>query len=188
HLPRAMIIPLLNTSAFLKNRDLDGARASGREAVDLALQVGARDLLLSAAVNLVLTCWVAGDWDEAESLHARFRDDFPDNAVDLVSIRAVLAIMRAERDEPIDFELVLPDIDGTDDAGQYVAAIAEALITERDGDPEAAVPAFVRAVDSAHRAFGIDDDFAVVWPIAIERALAAGQASDVDRLLAYIVE
>jgi len=39
----------------------------------------------------------------------------------------------------------------------------------------------------AHRAFGIDDDFAIVWPIAVEKALAAGQTNEGERLLGYIV-
>jgi tetratricopeptide (TPR) repeat protein len=188
HLPRAMINPLLNTSAFLKNRDLVPARASGREAVELALQVGAHDLMRAAAINLALTCWVSGDWDEAEAVYAQHRDDLLAYPIDLMTIRAVLVFVRTARDEPVDFEVVVPELDASDVAGESVGALVEALIAEGAGHVEDAAAVFSRAADASYRAFGIDDDFAILWPFAIESVLAAGQTSEAERLLRYVAE
>ncbi|MEY2403022.1 MAG: hypothetical protein QOD38_573, partial [Acidimicrobiaceae bacterium] len=188
HLPRAMIVPLLNSSAFLKNRDVDAARSSGREAVELTLQVGARDLLRSAAMNLALTCWVSGDWDEAEALHTHHQDDFASYSVDLMTIRAVLVFIRTARDEPVDFEMAVPQFDAGDAAGEYVGTLTEALIADANGDADGAAVVLARAVDVCHRAFGIDDDFAVLWPFAVERVLAAGHTSEAERLLRFVAD
>jgi hypothetical protein len=181
-----MIIPLLNSTAFLKNRDVGAARASGREAVELTLQVGARDLLRAAAMNLALACWISGDWDEAEALYTQHEEDFRTGPVDLMTIRAVLVFIRTARDESVEFELAAPNFDIDDAAGEYVGALTEALLLERNGDAEGAAVLLARAVDVCHRAFGIDDDFAVLWPFAVERIVAAGHMSDAERLLGYV--
>ncbi|MEY2424130.1 MAG: hypothetical protein QOI95_4197 [Acidimicrobiaceae bacterium] len=188
HLPRAMIVPLLNSSALLKNRDVEAALASGREGIELTLQVGARDLLRSAAMNLTLTCWVSGDWDEAEALHAQHFDDLLAHAVDLMTMRAVLVFIRTARDEPVDFEIAVPEVDADDAAGESVATLIEALLAEANGDADGAAVVLARAVDVCYRAFGIDDDFAVLWPFAIERVLAAGHTSEAERLLGYVAD
>ena len=187
-LHRAIVTPLLNLSAFLKNRDLDEARAAGREAVEAAQQAGARDLVRMAAMNLALTCWVSGDWDEVEALHVRHHDDFLHHAVDCMTMRAVLVFVRTARDEPIDFEVVAPEYDTSNKAAEYIHALVEALLAEADGDLGKAALEFTRAMDVAHHMAGIEDDFAVLLPFAVESVLAAGQPGEAERLLRYVAD
>jgi tetratricopeptide (TPR) repeat protein len=186
HLPRATITPLLNLCAFLKNRDLDEARTAGRDAVEASLQAGARDLLRMAALNLGLTCWVSGDWDEAEALLVRHHDDFLSAPVDLMMMRAVLVFIRTARDEPIDFELVVPDYDTSNAAAESVDALIQALLAEADGDRNKTALEFIRAMDIAHRMAGIEDDFAVLLPFAVESVIAAGRTGEAVRLCQYV--
>ena len=188
HLPRAIVVPLLNLSAFLKNRDLDEARAAGRDAVEAAQQAGARDLVRNAAMNLALTCWVSGDWDEAEALHVRHHDDFLNHAVDRMTMHAVLVFVRSARDEPIDFEVVPPEYDVSNAVAEYIDALVQALLAEADGDLDKAALEFTRAADVAHRMAGIEDDFAVLLPFAVESALAAGHTSEAERILGYVAD
>ena len=187
-LPRAMIIPLLNSACFLKNRDVAEARTACREALELALQVGARDRLGATAMNLAMTCWVSGDWDEVEALYAQHRDDLLDRSFDITTIQLVLTFIRAARDEEVDFQLVAPEFDAGNSAGAYLASVMEALVAEANGDVDGTAVLLARAVDTCHRAFGIDDDFAIVWPIAVEGVLAAGQGDEAERLLGFIAD
>ncbi|MEY2424131.1 MAG: hypothetical protein QOI95_4198 [Acidimicrobiaceae bacterium] len=188
HLPRATILPLLNISAFLKNRDLDEARTAGREAVELTLQAGARDLVRIAAMNLALTCWVSGDWDETEALHVSHQDNFLSYPLDLIVIRSVLVFIRTARDEPVDFQLVVPEYDASNSAAEYVDALAQGLRAEAEGDLEKAAVELTRAMDAAYRVSGIEDDFAVLLPFAIDSVLAAGNTSEAERLLGYVAD
>ena len=188
HLPRAMIMPLLNLNAFLKNRDLDAALAAGREAVQLTLQTGDRELLRGSALNLALTCWVSGDWDEVETFYAQHHDDFFNATLDLMLLRSVVSFIRAARHEPVDFDVVVPDFDPANSTDRYGAELATALRAQGVGDVQTAADAFARSVDAAYEAIGIEDDFAVTWPMAVEAALAAGQTTEAERLLGYVAD
>jgi class 3 adenylate cyclase/tetratricopeptide (TPR) repeat protein len=186
HLPRAMILPLLNMSAFLKNRDLEAARDSGREAVELTVQVGARDLMRSTALNLGLTYWVSGEWDEAEALYARHVEDFLSYPNELMLFQALLMFVRGARDEPIDFELIVPERDDSDGTSTHFPFLGSALIAEAAGDVEDAAHTFGQMLEAAHQSSGIDDDFAVLMPFAIEGVLAAGRTDEATRMLRFV--
>lgn len=188
HQRRAMVVPLLNISAFFKNRDLDEARAAGREAVDLSVQAGARDLTRTAALNLTLTYWVSGDWDEAEALYVRHLEDFLGYPTELMMNRAVLWFIRSARDQPFDLELVVPEIDESDKFAKYIAALVQAARAESQGDIDAATGAYGLAAESAHVAAQLDDDFPIVWPLAVDNAITVGDLDEADRLLAYVAD
>jgi class 3 adenylate cyclase/tetratricopeptide (TPR) repeat protein len=187
--PRASIRPLLNLCAFLKNQDLDGARAAGREAVEVTIQVGARDLLTMAALNLALAYWVSGDWDELERLYAQHQDDFFLYPFDLMLLRATMALVRTARGEPIDFD---PLIEVSDDdipaVFAHIPALATAVAAEVAGRAEDAARAHILSVDLVHELAGIDDDFPIFWPVAVESALAAGDVDGGARLLGYVAD
>ena len=188
HLPRATILPLLNLNAFLKNRDLQGARAAGREAVEATLQAGALDLLRASALNLALTYWVSGDWDEAEALYARHQDEIVDFPIDDMLFRSLLVLIRTARDEPVDLELAVAEVVDDDDAFGYMAALAAAMLAEREGDGELAARHFAAVVDRAHHVMGTEDDFAIVLPLGVEGVLAVGDIPEAERLLAYVAD
>jgi class 3 adenylate cyclase/tetratricopeptide (TPR) repeat protein len=188
HERRAMAVPLLNISAFFKNRDLDEARAAGREAVDLTVQAGARDYTRTAALNLTLTYWVSGDWDAADALYERHLEEFLGFPTELMLNRAVLWFIRTARGEPLDVELIVPEIDGSDEFGSYIAALVEATLASADGDLDTAILAYRRAADKAFQAAQLDDDFPILWPFAVENAIAAGDLDEADRLLLYVAD
>jgi tetratricopeptide (TPR) repeat protein len=186
HLPRAMITPLLNTSAFLKNHELEPALAAGREAIDLATKVGALDRRTIAASNIALVCWVSGDWDEALALDAQYGDELG-AGIDTLIVRVVATFIRDARGEPSDLDVDLVEISGYT-AGDYIKPLAAGVRAAQHGDPGAAAAAFAAAIDSAHQASGLDDDFAIVWPFAVEAALASGRVDEAQRFLAYVAD
>ena len=187
NLARAMIVPLLNTSAMLKNRDLALALASGREGLELAAKVGASDLRSPTLSNLALVCWVSGDWDEVVALETQFGDDLG-RYIDHSMVRLLVAFIRTARDEAMDLDSPVPDVDQDDRLGVWIGTIFEALRADQRGDDAQATTAFALAMDQAHQAFEIDDDFAIVWPIAVERMLSSGQIEDAERFLAFVAD
>ncbi|MGH9276244.1 MAG: AAA family ATPase, partial [Acidimicrobiales bacterium] len=188
HLVRPTIVPLLNLNAFLKNRDLAGSLAAGRDAVEATLQTGSLDLLRVTALNLALTCWVSGDWDEAEALYERHHDEIASFPLEHMLFRSLLVLIRTARDEPVDFDLEVIELDSADDVSGYMLALAEALVAEGRGDVGAAARHFASMVDSAYRVMGTEDDFAVVWPLGVEALLAAGDVGEAERLVGHVAD
>src|SRR5690349_11755326 len=108
-------MPLLNLNAFLKNRDLAGSRAAGRDAVEATLQAGALDLLRASALNLALTCWVSGDWDEAEALYEAHHEQVEPFPIERMLFASLMVLIRTTRGRPIDIEIEVPEIDIADE-------------------------------------------------------------------------
>jgi tetratricopeptide (TPR) repeat protein len=185
HHPRPTMTALLNIATHLKNRELDGALANGREAVEVALQIGARDALPMAALNLGLTCWISGDWDEAEALVEQYRDDLPNHPLEQNLISSLVHLVRSARGLPPDPEE--PQVSfGGEDYGS--SALLAGLQAEARGDRDAAARELIRSLDENVVVGGLDDDFAVVWPLAVEAAVAVGSWAEAERLLAYITD
>jgi class 3 adenylate cyclase/tetratricopeptide (TPR) repeat protein len=183
HLVRPTIGPLLNLNAFLKNRDLAGSLAAGRDAVEATLQTGSLDMLRVSALNLALTCWVSGDWDEAEALYQQHLDGIVSFPLEHMFFRSIIVLIRAARDEPLGRELDVVELDAADDLSGYMSALAEALNAEARGDASTAARHFVTMVDSAFGVMGTEDDFAIVWPLGVEGLLAAGDVDGAERLV-----
>jgi class 3 adenylate cyclase len=185
--PKPMIYGLLNLSTALKSRDLDGALVAGREAVETSVQAGRHDLLPVAALNLGLTCWVSGDWDEAERLWAQLQDDLHNHPLEVALLRSIMWLIRDARAES-------RDLDAADtgsvpyDALEYAGPLIEGLLAEAEGDAGRAARELIRCTDLAYGLAGIDDDFGIVWPLAVESALAAGHQAEAERLLRYIAD
>jgi hypothetical protein len=178
-------VPLLNTSAMLKNRDLALALAAGREGLELAAKVGASDLRSPTVSEHALVCWVSGDWDEAVALETQFGDDLG-HYIDRSVVRLVITFIRTARDETIDLDFPVPDVDENDQFGAWIGTMFEALRADERGDDAQATTAFALAMDRAHQAADLDDDFAIVWPIVVERMLSSGQIEAAERFLALV--
>jgi len=156
--------------------------------VKLTTQAGARDLVRWSVGNLALTCWLSGDWDDVEVLYTQHYDDFVNYPTSLALFQSVVVFVRTARDEPLDLGLVVPDYDPDDLSGEYMAALVEAQLSEAEGDVQKAARAFAHSADAVHRSAGLDDDFAIIWPFAIECVLAAGDTTEAERLLSYAVD
>ena len=187
NLARAMIVPLLNTSAMLKNRDLALALAAGREGLELSVKVGASDLRSPTLSNLALVCWVSGDWDEVVALETQFGDDLG-RYIDHSLVRLLITFIRTTRHETIDLDFRVPDVDEDDPLAAWIGTMFEALRADERGDDAQGTTAFALAMDQAHQAFEIDDDFAIVWPIVVERMLSSGQIELAERFLALVAD
>ena len=185
--PKPMIFGLLNMSTALKSRDLDAALVAGREAVDTAEQTGRRDLLLVAAMNLGLTCWVSGDWDEAERLWAHLKDDLHNHPLEVALFRSTMWLVRDARGESRGLDAADIGVPAFDPA-EYVGPLVNGLQAQADGDGDTAAQELVRSTDLAHAASGIDDDFGILWPVAVESALAVRGVAEAERLLRYVAD
>ena len=187
------VMGLLNLSTFQKNRELDQALVAGREGVETSLQAGRYDLLPMVAMNLVLTCWVSGDWDEAEALYERHQDDLAGHPLEQAFFAAIIWLIRASRTEPGELATAVTELDvrhvfPTFDVIDYVEPLLAGLRAEKGGDIETAARELIRATDAAHAVTGLDDDFAILWPLAVESALAAGHVAEAERLLRYVAD
>jgi class 3 adenylate cyclase/tetratricopeptide (TPR) repeat protein len=191
--PRPTVMGLLNLSTCLKNRELDQAVVAGREAVETSLQAGRHDLLPMAAMNLVLTFWVSGDWDEAEALYEQLQDDLVSHPLEAAFFAAIIWLVRASRTEPGELAAAVAELDvqhvfPTFDVIDYVEPLLAALRAQTEGDNETAAREMIGATDAAHAVTGLDDDFAILWPLAVESAVALGQTAEVERLLRYVAD
>jgi hypothetical protein len=99
-----------------------------------------------------------------------------------------VVLVRSARDEPVDFELLVPTLDEDNEEEKYIRSLAEALLADTKGDVDGTARWLASALDDTHRASGIEDDFVVLWPIAVESVLAAGDISEADRLVAYVAD
>jgi class 3 adenylate cyclase/tetratricopeptide (TPR) repeat protein len=186
HLVRPTIVPLLNLNALLKNRDLAGSRAAGRDAVEATLQTGSLDMLRVSALNLAITCWVSGDWDEAEALYEQHQEGIASFPLDEMFFRSIVALIRTARDQPIGFDLEVAPLDEVDETSGYLVALAEAQIAAAVGDARTAADRYSEVVESAIRVMGTEDDFTIVWPLGVEGVLAAGDVDEAARLVGHV--
>ena len=184
-LKQALIIPLINTVCFGKNRDLPTSIDAGREAQQLIAQVGARDLTGGVVTNLLGALWIAGEWDEAEALYAEHEVEFAiAGPYDQCPARTIVNLIRHARGEHFD---PIDDLPPGDDAlTQFWVGIAESLDTINAGDDLEASRLLAAATDVAYPATQLDDDFPIGWPMAIEQALTVGNTQEAQRLLAIV--
>jgi hypothetical protein len=191
--PRPTVMGLLNLTTFLKNRELDQALVAGREAVETSLQAGRHDLLPMAAMNLVLTLWVSGDWDEAEAVYEQLQDALVGHPLEEAFFAAMIWLVRTSRTEPDELAAAVAELDvqhsfPTFDVIDYVEPLLAGLRAQTASDDETAARELIRAADSAYAVTGIDDDYAILWPLAVESALAVGQTAEVERLLRHVAD
>jgi class 3 adenylate cyclase len=187
HLPRAVVNVLSNLCAVYKNRDLVEACAAGREALELAVQSGARDLRRPALINLSLALWLGGYWDEMEDVYRDHADALAGFPYDTAYVVNVLNSIRVARGEPTEDEVAPPNADD-DFAGSYTGAWTAGLLAQATGDVGGAAEALGRAVDVAFRLTSFEDDFAILWPLAVMTKLDAGDLDDAQRLLHIVAD
>ena len=184
-LPHALIIPLINTTCFGKNRHLPTAVEAGREANQLMAQVGARDLAGGVIGNLASALWVAGEWDEAEALYAEHQAELAiAGPYDETAPRTVVNLIRHARGGRID--PIVEFVPENDPLSELWVGIARSLEAISAGDGFEASRLLTAATDVAYVAAQIDDDFTIGWPMAVEQALVVGEIAEAERMLAMV--
>jgi tetratricopeptide (TPR) repeat protein len=180
----ALIIPLINTTCFVKNRHLPTALEAGREAAQLIAQVGARDLTGGVIGNLMGTLLIAGEWDEAEALYAEYQAELESaGPYDVSPPQTVINLIRDARGGRL--EPVVEYTPEGDPMSELWVAIAHAVVPGTDDAVETS-RLLTAAIDGVYAAAQIDDDFTIGWPIAVEWALDVGAIEVAERLVAMV--
>lgn len=190
HLPDAMVVPLVNVAAFQATRDLPASLAAGRESVEVAVRVGARDRVGTAGYNLAAALWLAGDWAEIPGLYAEYGRP-SGRRLDEVSLRFLLTrVLWARGDLAASRELAAQPVppEGGDPQAEYFGLLAAAALAEAEGSADEESRLTVAAVTVMHENFDIDDDFGLAWPWAVEAALAADDVGRADTLVRLVAD
>ena len=180
-----MIRPLGNVSSFYNSRDLAVAEEAAREALALAEQVGARDRMDVVVANLAITLWHSGGWDEVErfTTERSLQDQNSD-----VLLTLVAAMIGRARGAGHSADSVRHITDKASDDPYLLAAVAQlqAVAAAESGRFDEASRLSQSAVDEAYAAAGIDDDFALYWPTAVEYALEGNDLEHAAKLLGIV--
>jgi class 3 adenylate cyclase/tetratricopeptide (TPR) repeat protein len=185
-LPYEMLRPLGNVISFQNSRDLVAAEAAGREALEIATRLNAGDRRGLIAINLCLGLWSGGRWDELEDV-ATLVDD--EDVQSRVLAWLLIGLVRSARGT-FDATVAVDDLhDEVDDPYQVGAMVQlEALRAAASDDMDRAADLSVAAIDASISAAGIDDDFALYWPLGVEYSLLAGDVDRAERLLQPVTE
>jgi class 3 adenylate cyclase/tetratricopeptide (TPR) repeat protein len=181
HLPYEILRPLGNITSFNNGRDLAAAEAAAREGLAVIEQMGVRDRYGSILCNLDIGLWYSGGWDELVSTSQ------PSEFIDLQSallVQVLVSMVRTARGSLEDNSRLDVTHELSDDP--YVRVSLDMLralkLASEDRHADAAELA-AAAVDRSLEASGIDDDYVLYWPFAVEYSLAAGQVEAARELL-----
>jgi class 3 adenylate cyclase/tetratricopeptide (TPR) repeat protein len=179
----ADVMPLNNLLAMQLYRDLPPALRAGEEGLAVSRRLGEAGNELWIAVNLTFGYWLSGRWDELETLHAEYSpDDMPTQL--LHPFLCSRAFVQAARGEHVDVEI---QRELTDDVSEHAfVRLLEATVAMAQGRVTDWAEAAISATDLMHSLSGIDDDYALFWPVAVEGALAAGRFDDAVRLIGLV--
>ncbi|MGZ4614460.1 MAG: ATP-binding protein, partial [Actinomycetes bacterium] len=186
HLPYEMLRPLGNIASFNNGRNLAAAEAAAREGLAVIEQMGARDRYGSILANLDIGLWFSGGWDEVVSGHEMSDSSDVQSGILVHVLTAMVGAARG----------TLDDRSGVDQAEEladdpYVRAsisMFRALVLAAGDRFTEAADLAVLALENSIAASGIDDDFVLHWPHAVEFALAAGQVDRARELLVPVAE
>jgi hypothetical protein len=181
HLPYEILRPLGNITSFNNGRDLAAAEAAAREGLAVIEQMGVRDRYGSILCNFDIGLWYSGGWDELVSTSQ------PSDFIDLQSallVQVLVSMVGTARGSFADNTGLNVTDEFSDDP--YVRVSFDMLralkLASLDRYADAAELA-AAAVDSSVEASGIDDDYVLYWPFAVEYSLAAGQVDPARDLL-----
>ena len=186
HLPYEMLRPLGNIASFNNGRDLAAAQVAAREGLAVIEQMGARDRYGSILANLDIGLWFSGGWDEVV-----LPDDLSDSsdmqsAILVQVVRCMVRSARGRLDDSADFDVT--DELADDPYVRASIAMLQALRLASDDHPGEAAGLAMLAVENSIDASGIDDDYVLHWPFAVEFALAAGEVDRARDLLVPVAD
>jgi class 3 adenylate cyclase/tetratricopeptide (TPR) repeat protein len=172
---------LANLVSLTYPRDLPAASLSAVESVELARQVGDRAWWGMAVLNLCLTHWFSGSWDDLEQA-VRDNVDAGNDASD-ASLELLRCLVRAARGQS-NPEPVSARADSDDAYDRGVALLRRALWLAQEGRAREASDLADEAFRDWHEIYAYEDDFVLVWAVAVELAVSAGLLDRAAELLA----
>ncbi len=187
HLPYAMLRPLGNLASFNNSRNLVAAEAASREALTIIESMGSSDRHGAVLGNLNIGLWFSGGWDEVVS--GSDLSHYSGDVQSALLVEVILAMVLNARGELDDSSALAVTDTPTDDP--YVRAsiaIVRALELAWGGQHAEAADLALAAIEASLDASGIDDDFVLYWPFAVEYALAACRFDRAEDLLTRVAE
>ena len=181
HLTRTLGRALTNYTGFAVIEDLGRADTLGREAVVVATRSGMQLMRDYASLNLAMARFARGDW-------VGLREDLgdPELAVDAsnLPIRTAFTIqLDLATGEPGRLPWTRGERVTVDHPGaQAWQDLCEALLSREEGDAEASALA-VRAVEGLSAITGLAEDLSMMWPVAAEVVIGAGDDAALARIL-----
>jgi hypothetical protein len=165
--------------------DLPAALDRLREGSRVALEIGDRQGAVLITLNLLSALWLHGAWDEADQVLAGHEEAGRSTGSLEATVDAVAALMAVARgQEP---PALVERGAGAEDPIQlafvhlHQAARAEAAADVREWFDHAQ-----RSLQLMHAANGIDDDFHLTLPPAVESALACRKLDAADEALSLL--
>jgi hypothetical protein len=150
-------------------------------------QVGARDLTGGVIGNLIISLWVAGEWDEAVALFTEYQAEIAlAGPYDEVAPHTVINLIHHARGEPV---IAMTEFTPEGDPlSEFWVAIARSLEAVSRGDELEASRVLCAGMGIAFAAALMDDDVMIGWPLAIEQALVVGELAEAERMLTLVAD
>ncbi len=182
----AALRPYINLAALSLTRNIKEAAAYAEDGLVLARRLGHRLRGEFLFYHLLMAHLMAGRWDEVEQAAQELPtpDDVP---VLRQYVWWPVVIVRALRGDPRAGDAVLRDgADGLDPQSKLAHASQIAELAFMDGRMETAFAQASAAVKDALVHTGIEDEFYIAWPLAVESALRCGRLDDASALLELV--
>jgi class 3 adenylate cyclase/tetratricopeptide (TPR) repeat protein len=181
----AALRPYINLAALSLTRNLKEAATYAEDGLALARRLGHRlrgELLL---YHLLMARVMSGRWDEVEQSAEELEP-----AAGVPGIRDYLrwpvVLVRAFRGDSRAREIAIPEPAIPDAQAKLAHAAQMAEIAFMEGRMETSFAQASAAVEDAMAHTGIEDEFYVAWPLAVESAVLVGRLDDATDLLALV--
>jgi class 3 adenylate cyclase/tetratricopeptide (TPR) repeat protein len=183
HRPVVLARALVNLASESLTEDLRASIEKGREALTVAMGVGHSMMISFARVNLVLALLQRGAWGE---LDERLADEDAEEANTATFLAAQAAVASA-----CGRSWELPWTTATRPRSSDVGLRAwqihcEARAARQAGQSREAVALGLEAVEAAHSAAGLSDDFPYLWADAAGTAVRLGDGASFEQLTSLV--
>ncbi len=187
HFPVALARCLTNLTVDYNLDDLAKGVEIGREATEVAARAGIAVWRDFTEVNLLVGLVSSSRWDELGELANNLEARDSSSSVARVLSAAVRGYVALARGEDFDVPPVAHEVRGSDDpSDQAWVALVDAFAAQAAGREAEALARAVASVDAMHALSGPSDDFVLMWPVAVDLALALGDHAVVQRLLGVL--
>jgi tetratricopeptide (TPR) repeat protein len=183
---------LINQLAFGLNRDLDAALQAGHEAATVTEQTGNPGLLWHTAINQAAALVLAGRWDDVDTLLDRplLRERPPEPYQESLLV-VTLGLIALVRDEPVDLDALERNAlqaEGEESISWLFAFVDRALLARATGDMDLLVPTCHRVVELANKYVPLEDDYPMVWTLAVDWMMDARDFAGARELLRPVAD
>jgi len=181
HDPLLLVRALTNLNADWAPDDARVAAEYGREAMETVVRTGDMRWTSGASVNLALSTYLEGEWDESLALIGQDLMD-PLDRLFATLVETGIALARNEPAPPV------PEVDAAEDdlaVAAFLNALRaqEAVALGRD-----ARQLILDSADRCYRQGGLFDDFATLWQFLTDLAWSSGDRETVDALFAVVAQ